>query len=169
MLKSLVSQQSAHISKSHQIPSSLSLYLPPDLYASHSSFLSSPSLSAPHQLMASSVSLHALPKSRQYTSLYLLFQKLLSLLGRKEWLHAIFPHPSHIVAIVQHTLISVWIANCYSASTVNSGCLGQACSKKRSLLSIFLKINNQRKAKVKNSSCPKETSASPWKTSKIEW
>lgn len=116
--------------------------------------------------MASSPSLHALPMYCQYPSLYLPFQKLPSLPGKKEWLHAIFPCLPHIVAVVQHAQISVWIANCYSASTVNSGCLGQACSQKRSLLSIFLKINNQRKAKVKSSSCPKEMSASPWKTSK---
>lgn len=92
---------------------------------------------------------------------YLPYQKLCSLPSRKEWLHAIFPCPSCVVAITQHTQISVWIASCYSASTVNSGCLGQACSQKRSLLSVFLKINNQRKGKVKSSSCPKEMSMAP--------
>lgn len=95
---------------------------------------------------------------------YLPFQKLCSLPGGKEWLHAIFPCPSCTVAIIQHTQISVWIANCYSASTVNSGCLGQACSQKRSLLSVLLKINNQRKGKGKSSSCPKEMSTTPQKT-----
>lgn len=116
--------------------------------------------------MASSPSLHVLPIYCQYHSLSLPFQKLPSLPGRKEWLHAIFPCPSRIVAILQHTQFSVWIANCYSAATVNSGCLGQACSQKKSWLSVFLKINNQRKGKVKSSWCPKEMSASLWKTSK---
>lgn len=115
--------------------------------------------------MASSPLLHALLIYCQYLSLYLPLQKPPSLPGRNEWLHAILSCQSCIVAIVQHTQISVWIAKCYSASTVNSGCLGQACSQKRSLLSIKKK-NNQRKAKVKSSSCPKEMSVSPWKSSK---
>lgn len=85
-----------------------------------------------------------------------------------EWLHVIFPCPSCTVAVVQHTQIFVWIANGYSASTVNRSCLGQACSQKRFLLSLFLKIIKERE-KSKAHRAPKKCLHSHRKPSNIEF
>lgn len=123
------------------------------------------SLHSRHLLVAFHPCLHALPVHHPYPSLNLPFQEVHSLLVWHDSMSSLHVHLVLLQLYSMHRF--VWIANCYSASSMNSSCLGQACSQKGSLLSLFLKIIKERE-KSKAHHAPKKCLHSHRKPSNIE-